>query len=174
MGLSMSTVCVFISSAVVGLLVCYHFYLKESRTAHDRKCKNAQQPSSMSGITWITGGGFAVFAAICDAFIPSISLGECSSENITDVLASIHPELINHPTVLSDQEILKFKAFLCAGALEYGTHKHCLLALDRTTTKSEKMLLSTVLFLLSTSFGSLLITGYPLAFQVCHYGNYNA
>lgn len=146
----------------LGVVVVYYFYLKSFRAS--KKIRSVKPPDEE---TWIgKGAAFFVFAAICDTFLPSLTLNECCSERITEELAAIDPNFLLHPNVLSPDDIAKLNTFLCAGAIECGTHKNCLLALERTATKMEKRLLSIVLTLLSTSAGCFILTGYPLAFQV--------
>ncbi len=160
----MSNSLLAICTLIVAVVLSYHFYLK-SFGGMSKKIRIAG--NIKDSVTWLLGErSYQAFAAVCDTFIPSMSSGECSVECIKEAMSLIHPRFSSHPEVLSPEDVAKFTSFLCAGALDYGTHKHCLTGLDRTATNTEKRLLAIVIFLLSTHPGNLILTGFPLAFQV--------
>ncbi len=153
-----------ICTTMVALVLSYHFYLK-SFGGMSKKIRIAGNRKDTA--TWLLGErSYQAFVAVCDTFIPSMSSEECSVECIREAMSMIHPRFLSHPEVLSPEHVTKFTSFLCAGALDYGTHKHCMAGLERTATKNEKRLLAIVIFLLSTHPGNLILTGFPLAFQV--------
>jgi hypothetical protein len=151
------------AAAAASLLVGYHVYLRNS----DHQSKYLKLQKLPDEIHWLDQQTFEVFTALCDTIVPSYTVQECNTDRIVQAFDQIHPRLKTFDTSISVSAMEKMKTYICAGAVEHSTHKHCALALERTTTKSEKRQLYLVLKLLSTSIGSFLLTGYPVPFQVC-------
>ena len=157
-----STFWKFAISLTVAPFALYQGYL---RIKYSNGKKISTKMGEQNNTTWCSNSGFAVFSAIVDAFIPSYTVNECSDEEILKVLKSISPLLPLENLATNVSDISKFRSFLCAGAIQYGTHKHAAEALENVCTKENKQQLSTILSLLSTSVGSLLLTGMLIPFQ---------
>lgn len=150
------------SIATLSFFVAYHVYLRNS----DKASKYVKVGKLSEKIDWLDQESFAVLASFCDAFIPSLSLQECNEDAVYTAIQSFHPELAQQQHHFDVKALLQHKSFLCTGALDYGTHKHAVEALQNLATKADKQQLSIILKLLTTSVGSFLLTGYPVPFQV--------
>ena len=150
------------ASMSASVLLAYHIYLRNS----DHNSKYLKISKLPEGITWLDQQTFEVFTALCDAIVPSYTVQECNKDRITQAFDQIHPLLKHFDSSISIDAVEKLNTYICAGATEHHTHKHCAHALERTTTKAERRQLYFVLKLLSTSIGSFILTGYPVPFQV--------
>lgn len=114
---------------------------------------------------WLWGNSYIQLAALVDTFIPSYSANELNEEFIRATLKNfgIYDNIANSP--MDSNELLVFKRYLTAGALDFGTHLHIYSSITDNLTKSEKVQISWILFILGNSFLSWLLTGYPVTFS---------
>lgn len=126
-------------------------------------CKTECLPADCE---WLSQGSFDVLTAICDAFIPAIKPSELTTEKVHDSIDSIHPLLRTDAVQFTDAYIADNKEFLCRGALDLKVHLATTDAIGKLITAEERFQLSLMLKLLSTSAGSFMVTGFPVAFQV--------
>lgn len=149
--------------AVVGLVTLTSVYLNAKARVNSTPGKRVKQVSAPP-TPWLDKDAFLVLSAIVDTFVPSYSLSEVSDEKLSDIVRSydLYDCIPNAPMDVA--AIAKHRAFLCAGALDYGTHHHLMKALDKNLSTSEKDKIKGLLAVLGTSIGSLLLTGYPVPF----------
>ncbi len=150
------------AGVAASLFVAYHIYLRNS----DHPSKYIKFPKLPDNIKWLDQQTFEVFTAFCDTIVPSYTIQECNTNRITQAFDLINPRLKEFEETLTIEAVEKLKSYLCAGGTDFGTHKHCAEALERTATKAEKRQLYCVLKLLSTTIGTFILTGYPAPFQV--------
>jgi hypothetical protein len=150
--------------SIVGPLLAagYYFHLK-ARTNQGKKLKVLKLPPS----EWLDEASFLSFTAIIDTFIPSFSTAECSDENIVQAIKNfgVNAEDVPSNFPINPTEIAKNRNFLCAGAVDYGTHRHIEQSLNVILSTTEKEKLVGLLKALSTSVGSFFFTGYPVPFH---------
>lgn len=108
-----------------------------------------------------------MLALLCDAFIPSLSADQCSTDAIKETLDAMHPSLRDESDLLfaDTARIKAFQQYLQRGSLEMDIHLMTAQALQKLTTPSEKQQLYLLLKVLSTSIGCFLVTGSPAAVQ---------
>eukprot|EP00981_Chlorochromonas_danica_P003536 scaffold659_cov192-Ochromonas_danica.AAC.49 len=108
---------------------------------------------------------YEVLAAVCDTLIPSFTLQQCSEEKILDSFKKLGVETIEDDMAFSLTALRRARAYLCYGALDYGTPQHVAAAIQELVTKPEQEKFYLALKTMSTSLGNLVLTGYPTAFQ---------
>ncbi len=147
----------------VASLVVYHFYLKTC----DEGRKYTKPVKKAESLTWLDESSFNVFVAVVDALLPSLSVHDCNPDLVRSVIANIDENLlIDAKSSMTVDEVMKNKAYLLSGALDFGTHNHSANALQNLVSKDEQNKLLAILKLLNTSIGTFLLTGYPVPFHV--------
>lgn len=130
------------------------------------KAHKKTRPETISD-SWCPDSVYEVFFAIVDTLIPSLTVNECSKESIQALLTSMDENFHKTKDILITFDyLMSHRPYLAAGAIEFGTHKHALEALQNLTTKAELQKLSMILKVMGTSLGNWLVTGYPAPFQV--------
>lgn len=130
-------------------------------TSGGKKLKKAKLPPG----AWLSQGSFSALEALVDTFFPSVSIVDSNREDIKQLALSLGV-LPDGKEGLNDVEIKRVEKFLAMGAHEYGTAKHVMHALKTCCSKTDQTTLGIALFVLSTTFGSFLLTGYPVPFYV--------
>jgi hypothetical protein len=143
-------------------LLAYHAYLRN----YEPSLQYSRKSTIPSHVEWLDQETFDVFCALCDTVVPSCSAQQCNTKTVLAALDMLHPSLKSIDIGIPINDIDKLKSYLCAGALQYGTHKHCVEALHRVTSTAEKKQMFITLKVLSTSLGTMVMTGYPLPFHV--------
>lgn len=152
-------------SLVVAALTGYHLWLRTSEDADQYIASPVLPPD----LRWLDKQTYEVFTALCDTVVPAYSVRECTPERVRAALAVLHPDLCSSEALHFLRNLDHYANYLCAGAVQHGVHRLCAQALQRASTKRELRTLFFVLKLLSTSVGTLLLTGYPAPFQVKKY-----
>lgn len=151
-----------LSRATLTALTAYHFYLKvcADSTKYSKKVKKPAEIDFLSDVE------YEVFTSICDAVLPSLTVNECSREQLQGLLDAFHPELCKGNALINVDYLLERRNYLTAGAVDFGTHKHATEALQELVSKDELRKVSFIMKIMNTSAGNFLITGYPVPFQV--------
>lgn len=154
------------AAAVVGLTL-RHMHLKYWHSAGSGSGGASVSKTSClpPGVTWCDQSSYDVLVAICDTLIPSLSLSECSDEEIIKAFQAMGVEDVPQDSGVSVANIAHARAYLCSGAVECGTPRHVAEAVQKLISPPDQELLYLVLRALSTTLGSLLLTGYPLPFH---------
>jgi len=137
------------------VLLKYRSFLRSS----SRLKSSITKPTVPEKVTFVGSAEYAVLTAIIDALIPSRSIEECK-DLLKEYVGNSVFEL------LGEKKINKNMGYFCSGAVNYGTNRHFAETIEVFCSKEEKTQLYLFLVALSTSFGCLLLTGYPLPFQV--------
>lgn len=152
-----------LAAAAVVWLITRHVQLKYGGASGAKgKARMSKLPD---GVTWIGQSSYEVLIAVCDALLPSLSVKECSDEELLKSFAKLGVTTVDDDLGVSLRAIGQVRAYLCAGAVDCGTPKHAAEALQSLISVPEQEQLSLVLLLLSTSVGNFLFSGYPVAFQ---------
>eukprot|EP01031_Cornospumella_fuschlensis_P032475 gene32475-39264_t len=149
-----------VSSAVVALL-CRHVHLKYLVKGR----KSTHSPSLASDISWLDQSAYEALIAVCDALLPSLSVQATSDEELLKTLSKMGISNVSDTLRTSLSSLRAFKGFLCAGAVDNGTHRHAAQAVQSLLSKKEQEQLYAVLKAMSTSVGNLALTGYPVPFK---------
>ncbi|RYY88606.1 hypothetical protein EON63_02185 [archaeon] len=157
-----------VSTAVVAL-VCRHVHLKYLVSGR----RSTHSPMLASEITWLDQGAYEALIAICDALLPSLSVQSTTDEELLKILRKMG--IANAPDTLraSLSSLRAFKGFLCAGAVDNGTHRHAAQAVQSLLCRKEQEQLYAVLKAMSTSMGNFVLTGYVVPFKVSYDLLYN-
>lgn len=135
-------------------------------TSGGRKLKRARLPSD----AWLSQGAFFSLEAMVDTFFPTINISGKKKIDVKN-LASTLGIFADGKEGLNDVEVKRVEKFLAAGAQEYGTAVHVMNALKTCCSKTDQSTLGIVLYLLCTTFGSFLLTGFPVPFYVTHFAS---
>lgn len=114
---------------------------------------------------WISEAAYLQLATIVDSFLPSLSVNEASDEVIMSALKKLGLDDTIDNMPLTVKDLSKHRSYLCAGALDYGTHRHCVETIGKVLSVEERNKVSSILNVLSTSAGSLVLTGYAVPFS---------
>lgn len=149
-----------VAVAVVISLVARHAQLKYNSSSS----KLSRKLPLPSNVTWIGQGGYDVLVAICDTLLPSLTLQECSDDEIRKAFSSMGVDSIDEDLGVSLSNLAHAKAYLAAGAVELRTPEHAVLAVQQLISQPDQLQLAMVLTAMSTSIGGLALTGYPVPF----------
>lgn len=114
---------------------------------------------------WISEVAYLQLAAIVDTLLPSLSVREASDEAILSALATLGLDKTIDNMPLDLKQLVKYRNFLCAGALDYGTHRHIVDTFTRVLSNDEKTKVNGILQLLGSSTGGVILTGYAAPFS---------
>lgn len=117
---------------------------------------------------WLDLGSYSVLIAIIDTIVPELSETEAIDDDaLLAEITKLCPQLLADSDLAFSVAHLRSKeTFLRLGGIRANTHVNFCDSVQRLCTKDEKLQLYLVLKLLSTSIGTLLLTGFPFAFQV--------
>jgi hypothetical protein len=145
---------------VVVVAYFYHWHLQQTQ---GQILKSVKKPDE---IQWLDDDAYVAFAAICDTILPTLATKDCTEEKLMKAMEEYHPRFYQENKKFIDGVLSKYKKYLVTGAVEYGTPKHAAEALQNFLSADEKNQLFIVLKALSTTPGTLLLTGYFAPFQV--------
>jgi len=118
---------------------------------------------------WLDQASYNVVTAICDAFVPSLETSDLTLDKLFAATDAIDPGLRKHCITIDQSTIKEHRDYLLRGALDINLHWVVADAIGKLVTKEERFQVALMLKVLSTSAGCYMVTGYPVAFQVCSY-----
>lgn len=130
--------------------------------------KKQRLPSSTS-VKWLDSSSFEVLAAVCDAFIPSLSDSEITSEALVKAMSEIHPKFYNSGLAFSTDMLHQNLEYLSRGMMDLNIHIMSAEVIEKYVSNDDKFQLYLILKIMSTTVGSLLVLAKPVPFQVAIY-----
>jgi len=127
-----------------------------------------QQDDDDVVIKWCDRESFEVLSQLCDALIPSLPATSCTSEAILSAIIAIHPSLAKESNktsmIFNVDHLQNHKEYLCRGAIDIRLPKVFAKVIQKLASQDDQWKLYLLLKLLSTSIGTYLLFGWPIAF----------
>lgn len=120
-------------------------------------------------IKWCDQASFEVLSQLCDALIPSLPTASCTPEAIQSAIIAIHPSLAKESNrksmIFNVNDLQHHKEYLCRGAIDIRLPIVFAKVIQKLASQDDQWKLYLLLKLLSTSIGTYLLFGWPIAFQ---------
>jgi hypothetical protein len=127
-----------------------------------------QQDDDDVVIKWCDRDSFEVLSQLCDALIPSFPATSCTTEAIQSAIIAIHPSLAKESNktsmIFNVDHLQNHKEYLCRGAIDIRLPKVFAKVIQKLASQDDQWKLYLLLKLLSTSIGTYLLFGWPVAF----------
>lgn len=116
-------------------------------------------PKKDDEIKWLDQDSFEVITSICDTFIPHINIDDINETSIKQAFNEVDESDLFASGAFSIDDLLQHKKHLSRGAIESEIHINISKAIQNFVKNEDQFKLYLLLKLLSTSIGTLILSG---------------
>jgi choline dehydrogenase-like flavoprotein len=125
----------------------------------DLLCEKFLMSTVKKSPSWFSPACYDVLASLCETFIPSTRAEDISAEYIRQSVKSLIPNLPDDKPLFKDLSKVELD-FLSRGAIDDDVPSACVRKIDNFVPAEDKKEFAIILWLMSYSIGTFLLTGY--------------